>query len=250
MKTVKRVQEIIRNMSLREHFFFWGAPLLISVVLMFMYFFGPEWLQEMAAPAFNREFGLLENFQNVFLLLASLISFRIFMVRKKNYVKWIWLLVSFGALFIFLEEIDYGYHYIIYAQHGATAVATNPHNIHNKGNTNNDLRMFFYGVILVFIIILPYLPWKKIPALFRHFVGAKKLQFTVLTMLIVSYLAGVFNNLSVNNNLSLKGNISEFEELALYYLLFAYIYKLYQEQLAGNSLWQLSDKKLGRGNNI
>jgi hypothetical protein len=104
------------------------------------------------------------------------------------------------------------------------------HNIHNLYDVNNMLRLIFYILIAIFIIILPYFSSFRLPSLLAHFVADIRLQLTVLAFLVISKMAGIFNDLSHNTNMALHGNISEFEELALYYLFLVYEYNLYWKE--------------------
>jgi hypothetical protein len=195
------------------------------------YFQGPDWLQELAASSNNREFGLVENTQNVLLILTNYVALRLLMIRHSGWVKLAYMLIFLTALFVFLEEIDYGHHYINYINNaGADQLRVN-HNLHNIPDVNNHLRLFFYCLIAIFIIILPYFSSSRLPSLLNHFASDIRLQLTVLAFLVISKVAGIFNDLSNFTNMALHGNISEFEELPLYYLFLIYVYKLYSKEL-------------------
>lgn len=217
-------------MGPQDHFLYWGVPLILSFILMICYFQGPDWLQELAASSYNREFGLVEHIQNVILLCIVYIAFRLLKLSHAKRLRLPYLLIFFAALFVFLEEIDYGYHYINYINDADARQRSINHNIHNLPDVNNQLRLIFYILIAVFIIILPYLLSFKLPSLLVHFVADIRMQLTVLAFLVISKMAGVFNDLSHNTNMALDGNISEFEELALYYLFLVYIYDLYRQK--------------------
>lgn len=218
-------------MGWKDHLLYWGYPLIVSFILMMCYFQGPDWIQELAASSYNREFGLVENTQNILLLFTSYVAFRLFRIPHSRWLRIAYLLIFLTALFVFLEEIDYGHHYINYINDaGADQLRIN-HNIHNIPNVNNQLRLFFYCLIAIFIIILPFFPSRRLPRLLTHFVSNIRLQLTVLAFLVISKMAGTFNNLSDRTNMALNGNISEFEELPLYYLFLMYVYSLYSKAL-------------------
>jgi hypothetical protein len=217
----------LRAMKGKDHLLYWGYPLIISLVLMVLYFQGSRWMQEMVAPVYNREFGLLENIQNIILLFAAYMSLLLVIRSRLGWIRFGYLLMFIAAAFTFFEEIDYGYHYINYLNDADAAARSINHNIHNKGNTTNHIRLAFYILIIIFVIILPYVPKAKHPTWISHFVPTVRLQLTLLAMLITSWLVGVFNNISHSTNMSLDGNLSEFEELCLYYLLMMYVYRLY-----------------------
>jgi hypothetical protein len=197
---------------------------------MVCYFQGPDWLQELAASSYNREFGLVENTENAILLCIIYIAFRLLKLPHSKRLKLPYLIIFFAAVFVFLEEIDYGYHYINYLNDADNKQLSINHNIHNLGNVNNQLRLVFYILIAIFVIILPYLSSSRLPPLLAHFVADIRLQLTLLAFLMISKMAGIFNDLSHNTNMSLHRNISEFEELALYYLFLVYLYNLYWKE--------------------
>jgi hypothetical protein len=187
-------------------------------------------MQELAAPTYNREFGLVENFQNLMLLIAAYMAFRLVMTSGSRWIRIGYLLIFLTVVFTFVEEIDYGYHYIHYLNDADIAERSINHNVHNTPNVNNYIRLVFYIVILIFVIILPYFPSIKLPSFIKHFVPTIHLQLTVLAFLVISKLVGIFNNISTSTNMVLDGNLSEFEELALYYLVTVYVHRLYRNE--------------------
>jgi hypothetical protein len=197
---------------------------------MMCYFQGPDWLQEFAASSYNREFGLVENTQNAILLVTVYMAFRLLLIRYTGWLKIGYLVIFSTAVFVFLEEIDYGHHYVNYLNNADAKQRGINHNIHNIGNMNNQLRLFFYIIIAIFIIILPYVRPSRLPSFITHFVPDIRIQLTVLAFPVISKMAGIFNDLSYFTNLALDGNISEFEELPLYYLFLLYVYKLHQRE--------------------
>jgi hypothetical protein len=222
-----KAMQSVRDMKWSDHMLYWGYPLFISLVLMLLYFQGSPWMQELTAPVYNREFGLLENIQNILLLLTAYMSLHLLISSRLGWIRFGYLLMFIAAAFTFLEEIDYGYHYINYLNDADAMARSVNHNIHNTGNTTNYIRLIFYILVVIFVIILPYVPSSKQPSWVNHFVPTVRLQLTLLAMLITSKLVGIFNEMSHSTNMALHGNLSEFEELCLYYLLMMYVYRLY-----------------------
>jgi hypothetical protein len=194
-------------------------------------------MQEIVAPATNREFGLLENSQNVLLLLASIFSFRLFRLPGTVLIKLIYLLVFIASVFTFLEEIDYGHHFWAYYKTGEQSAVN--YNVHNIGNTNNQLRFAFYLLVACFVLVMPFLP--RLPTEIRRFSAPKKMILTVFVLFVVAGLAAFLKQqVGIGYEKSLKGNVSEFEEFCLYYLLFVYVYVMYAKESAKlNSLQKL-----------
>ncbi|THU38149.1 hypothetical protein FAM09_15815 [Niastella caeni] len=197
---------------------------------MVCYFQGPHWLQELSASSYNREFGLVENTQNAILLCTIYMAFRLLIIPHSKWLRIVHLLIFFTAVFVLLEEIDYGHHYLNYLNDADAGQRSINHNIHNLPDVNNQIRLVFYILIAIFVIILPYFSSSGLPSWLVHFVADIRLQLTVLAFLIISQVAGIFYALSHHTNRALEGNISEFEELPLYYLLWLYVYMLHRQE--------------------
>src|SRR5688572_22389495 len=100
-----------RQMKLREHLFYWILPVILCWIFALMYFAGPVWMQNFIAHPYNREFGLLENLENILLLFIIIFAFILFRRSQEQVLKFIWFIAVLGFGFLFLEEIDYGYHF-------------------------------------------------------------------------------------------------------------------------------------------
>ena len=199
-----KILQPVQSMKWNDHLLYWGYLFLLSLLLMAFYFYGSPWMQELAAPTYNREFGLVENVQIVILLVTAYMAYRLLVRSKPGWIRTGYLLILLTLVFTFFEEIDYGYHYINYLNDADLAERTINHNIHNTPNVNNYIRLVFYIVLLVFVILLPYFPSIKLPGFIQHFVPTIRLQLTLVTFLIVSRLVGIFNNLSTSTNMALN----------------------------------------------
>ena len=60
------------------------APTSLSLLFIALYFSGIEILQTIASPASQREFGLIENAQNLLLLSAAVICWRAARLEKQD----------------------------------------------------------------------------------------------------------------------------------------------------------------------
>jgi hypothetical protein len=218
-------------MTWREHLLYWVLPISIGWILALMYFAGPGWMQNIVAPAFNREFGLLEILENILLFLISIIS--LVLIGKFHYspLKAVFPLCLLASVFMLLEEIDYGFHLWNY-YHGIMPEEDSViHNIHNRGkNTIKILMWAGYAIILLFIIIMPHVNKDKLPAWIVNLIPSIKLHFTVLTIPFISRLPHMLKNMDFETNGSLSGNLSEFEEFAIYYIFFLFFYEMISRQ--------------------
>ena len=119
-------------------------PLLINGLFLGLYFSGVGGLQQVVAPTINwlpqnswREFGLLEQLQNL-LLLAVLTILVLGAFRKTGVLdKGIMVAGSIVFLFLFLEEIDYGINFYEYLTGGDSGIRLrNWHNQESDGQQN------------------------------------------------------------------------------------------------------------------
>jgi hypothetical protein len=136
--------------------------------------------------------------------------------------------------FMFLEEIDYGLHYYDHltgkSQVTKVVVFDNEvRNLHNNGKLILNLfKLAAYIVIALFFAVLPLLPeklktknrWLNFLSPSRYIVG------TAICLLILNQIARyLYKNYDYANH-SLDANVSEFEEIMTYYIIFLYLREL------------------------
>jgi hypothetical protein len=207
------------------------VPLLLVGGMVAMYFSGIDSLREIVSPEFqadrpdwSREFGLLETLQNVALL--ALVAVAIAGLRRKRLLAEriaLWVLL-FGALFMFLEETDYGLHYVELLGGGEAAPSgvSGHYNIHRLGYTQAVMRniakfgmlTFFGGFAIVFA--------GSRNAVLRYVAPDR---FSVLAILLVTALQELVWDLAARGpevHGSLAGNEAEFAELGIYYIALLY----------------------------
>lgn len=212
---------------------------------MAMYFSGHSNLQNIVAPVVDnvplyssREFGLLEMLQNVLLLCIAVYSARCCVASRDILVKIVALALMFASVFIFLEEIDYGAHFIEYmtGEYGSLAQETWNRNWHNKISSSGTQNVSYLNlvakiVLLSGFIIAPLLLAKVENRMVRLLVPSRWAIATVLLIIVLSVLAHTLDEAgysyiggTVGN---LDYNISEFRELNMYYLFLLYMATLY-----------------------
>jgi len=231
MRIVQRVIATFKQMTWKEHLVYWILPIVISWVLALMYFSGPLWIQNLTAHSYNREFGILENLENILLIGVIIFSFILLKNAGNLTLKIIYLLGLVASAFMLLEEIDYGFHYWNFFKGIRPQDDPVIHNIHNQGkNTIKILMWTGYAIILLFIVVMPHINKKKLPEWLVNFVPSIKLHFTVLSLPFISRFPHILNNMNFETNMSLYHNLSEFEEFAIYYIFFLFFYELKKKQ--------------------
>jgi len=231
MGIVHRIGATFKQMTWKEHLVYWVLPIVISWILAIMYFMGPLWMQNLTAHSYNREFGILENLENILLLGVIIISFILLKNAPNLTLKSIYLLCLGASVFMLLEEIDYGFHLYNYYKGIHPQEDTVIRNIHNQGkNTIKILMWTGYAIILLFILVMPHVNKKKLPAWLVDFVPSIKLHFTVLSLPFISRFPHILNSMNFETNMSLYHNLSEFEEFAIYYIFFLFFYEMKKRQ--------------------
>ncbi len=226
--------------TFRKHFIYWILPVIVLIPCILIFFYNPGGLSKFIAPEFNREFGILENLQLVLLTGAFIVALRGIRVKRQKAEKLACKLLAIGAVFLFLEEIDYGLHYYEYII-GKTkaevdyqiAVQHQVRNIHNIGKMNSIIKFLVYLCIAVLFVVMPLLPkkflhkhrWIEYFSPSRYFIG------TAMAMLILNQVVQYLNTIFYDQNIALAGNASEFEEVMIYYICLLYLWEMISKPL-------------------
>jgi len=218
--------------------------------LMAMYFSANAYLQNFVAPTMDsmpvfsaREFGALEMLQNFLLLCIVYYSVAGFFAARDIWVRLVAVgLVSF-TVFVFLEEIDYGTPFVEYITgvHGSLAPETWDRNWHNKMDASGKenvsyLKFASHAVMLIGFVLAPLLLTRARQPTVRLLLPSRWMIATVVVIVLLSLLAHYLDNAGfarvADNPGNLHKNISEFNELNMYYLFLLYTVLLY-ERLTG-----------------
>lgn len=216
----------------KRYFYYWVGPVLVVGLLEFMYFSGISWMQSFAAPEFNREFGAVENVQHL-IIFAIIVVAILGSIRKT--LKWeknIFALLAVASLILLLEELDYGLHQVEYFT--SNTYEGGARNIHNYilrpygldfDKVMSPVVYFVLGLGFCILPILVYVgklahPWFRYLTPEPHSIG------TIIVMVAVTQMAFFLDKIDWHNNHSLKGNITEFGEGFVYYLILVYFVEL------------------------
>ena len=221
-------------------------PGVLSLLLMALYFSGNSILQNIVAPKMDsmpvfsaREFGILEMLQSFVLLFIVFYSVRCFMLASDFWIRLVALCLVFISVFTFLEELDYGAHFIEYltGQHGSMAQETWTRNLHNRlgpgGTQYGDiLKIICYVGVLTGFVLAPLLLSSVRNRTIRLLVPSRWVISTVVLVALLGVLARDLENSGYSMIGESQGvlykNLSEFRELNLYYLLLLYTANLYE----------------------
>ncbi len=216
-------------------------PILVNLVLMGFYFSGVGILQQIISPVsdfLTREFGLLEQLQNLYLLIILGIFIVAFNNSSSVNERLFLGLLSVLSLIVFLEEIDYGISlYEFFAGQNTGIGIRNWHNQRATSTHQNvhylkqaiDLINFFWFVVLPLMANKINTPIIKSLIPSRFFIAAFLL--TIVYSRIAHGLQDAGWGFIDGMNGSLTGNISEFREHNTYYLYLLYAWQIMSSEL-------------------
>jgi hypothetical protein len=209
------------------------------MLLVWFYFSSIPALQNLITPPIDsihpnsrREFGLLENIQN--LILLTMIAFSLLALRKeKPRIE----KIGFAGLAVFsclvlLEEIDYGLHWYEWFQGITPENAEEVRNWHNQGDrTSQTKRVVDIGMALLFLVA-PLALTKVKRSWIQYLCPDRYSILTLLAMVIVRTTAHTLRDQGLGEGGGIQRNISEFRELLTYW-----IFLLYLSELALHRVW-------------
>ena len=218
--------------NLKEHIIHWISPSFVVGICMYIYFFDTLGMSHLIAPEYNREFGLIENIQLLIILAIIFVSFKKLTKAKTKSIKLVFALILVGSILIFLEEIDYGLHYYDYFIGKSNEQISiefshknSIRNIHNQGNLLHYIKLLAYislGLIVVIPIVLKRLNYRN--KYLNYIVPQHYFIYTIMSMTFINRAALYIDEFLKNNDInSLNSNVSEFEEVFIYYIVFLYI---------------------------
>lgn len=217
--------------SFERHFYYWILPTFYITTVALLYFTGIPLLQTIVAPDVNRELGLLESTQH--LLILGVIGMGVYGLRgaQVGMEKLGFTLVIFLGTIQFLEEINYGQHYLIAFSDDPEKYRNAIWSVHNQG-ISSPLKRVGDAVILLYFFLFPLLAGSRWPAWLRYLAPPRLIALTVLvSVLVTKFFHFVSDNTPVNNSAFITG-VSEFRETFIYYFVLVYV-----RELAMNRRW-------------
>jgi len=220
---------VFRNMSLPQHFYYWVLPLAVGWTFQATYFSNIYWMQEVVAPAYDREFGLLENLGSLWIAAALVVLLRISLLPMRPVFRLAAVLACLVTALLFLEEIDYGLHIIEWLQGIPPGQGAQVRNIHNQGGNTDRIKAVANVLLAAMFVILPYVDGLKRYRVVKILCPSKMIFFTVVATGLVALLHEALDPYNLPTNGSLSSNQSEFEELLIYYTFFVYFREKYAQ---------------------
>lgn len=216
-------------------------PLLFNLLFVGLYFSGIDSLQQLIAPLMIenthqpswREFGLVEQLQNIFLLCIVIVFLLATVKREIKLEKFFFASGTIVMLFLFLEEIDYGLHFWHYFTGQSLDIGRlNWHNQQTFSEKENGsyLRRIGDLVEVCWFVLIPLISLRKRIPLVSNIAPSPWLIITLIVGVACSSLAHFLDDSgmgTINGRAGgMSGNISEFRETSSYYLYFLYALQL------------------------
>ncbi len=241
------IQEV-RSMSGRQHFWYWVFPTIVITILMSLFFSGVPGLVKLVNPkmidlAANKEWGLLENVQLLIVMGITGVSAYATVSSKPAILKIGFGLLTLFSIVIFLEEIDYGYHFTEYFTGEGRSQLSEAVGIYNLHNINDNFgaiwfKRFVYLIMLTLFLVMPIWFFDKRHGLMAYLAPRPTIiiaaSITIMSEVIARALVPI-RNLSMDD---LQMDIGEFSEVMIYYT-----FLLYLCQLAFEKKWQAKETK-------
>jgi hypothetical protein len=206
------------------------VPVAVSLALIGMYFSGIVQLQHVVSPIIwgmhpdsSREFGLLENLQNLCLLVILVTCVAAALRKPLRAEKAVWALGAAFTAFVLLEEIDYGLHFYELARGIQFNQAAEVRNVHNTFDLTDIMKNGALAGMLVLFVVFPLTFTNSPHAIMRYITPDRFAILTMVAMFLLRTLAHTLRDLEFGTPGSISSNISEFREFATYYLFMVYL---------------------------
>ncbi len=228
-------------MNLRKLTIYFFLPLGLMAVLLAMYFSGIEILETIISMPYlegvprgpTREFGLVENLQNLFLAAGFVLALREALKADIRFPRLVFGVIAVTCLVVLAEEMDYGITYYEYLAGVSPDDAVKTRSLHNIGRIDRYLKRIIDGaMVLVFVIAPIALRWVR-NGLVRYLTPDPYNLLTMLTTVIVSTTAHALDDRGLG--VGLGSHMSEFREVIIYYIGVIYILDLGKREPPGRA---------------
>lgn len=208
--------------------YYWIHLVLILSTILLWFF--PEEVITLHVPYINREYGLLEHIQLLFIGLCIVTLFRHVRISDNRWPCYVcFALIAFSA-FIFLEEIDYGTH------HYDWLINNDPHtssfdgrrNLHNDYSLSKEIMQVTNKVALfVFMVLVPLMSSRL--GKYQKYAPTKWFAWSYLSFLLIIFVLRKITGTMLDEEVLVGTQyFSEMSEMMIYYLWYLYVDHLYQ----------------------
>jgi hypothetical protein len=230
---MKLLRELLINdigkMSMKQHFYYWIFPAIILGVFMVFYFSEIPALVKFVSPPENREWGILENLQLGIILGILILAIYAFFKKDNLVQKFGFVIVAIFALFVFLEEMDYGAHFAqlvggekeLYLKKYIPAK-----NIHNQGNNAINFKRGVKILMALIFLIAPFFKSRIKNPYIKYLIPQPRILIVGILAIVVDRVPKLIVEYGLRKDGGLGINIAEFSEVMVYYTFLIYMIQL------------------------
>jgi len=221
------------SMDWKKFHIYFTLPFGVTLLLAGCYFSGIGFLQNLITPTFEnmdvkqrREFGILENLQNIILL--AMVVMAILGARRHSLplVKWGFAGIAVFSIFIFLEEIDYGLHFYEIIAGVSHEDAVEVRNWHNEGDRTSQTKQVVDIAMVVWFGLFPFAAHAGTRPKWRIIAPDRYSVATLIAAFLIRSIAHTLRDQGLGEGGGMQKNTSEFRELITYTVFALYLYEL------------------------
>lgn len=212
-RLVYRVRELWQRPSFRHV----TLPATAGAILIGLFFSGNSALASIVVPELNRELGLLEHFQLLPIAAVAVLAFQ----ARRNEAHRLWraafMVATAGAAFVFLEEINYGQHYLALIIGRGSEAELGPMSVHNLSDTTDIMKLSGDAGMALILVLVPVASRFLERPLLGMYTPSAWYVASMLIMLAAGQLSQELSAAGMGPGW-LRYNVSEFRELFIYYI--------------------------------
>jgi len=228
-KIVDELITDISSLSRKEHMIYWIIPLIVLSICLIFYFSEILALVSIICPPGNWEWGVVENLQLLIILGICIVAFK-GMIRKKDLLlKWGFGLTALFAIFVLLEEMDYGEHFaqlIMGVEEVFSEKFIPIDNLHNRGNNAKIFKRSIYLVMLLIFIIAPFIKPRIKNRYLRYLTPRPSIVIVAALTIVADLVPRLIVLFQWRKDGGFGVNIGEFSEVMVYHIFFIYVLQL------------------------
>lgn len=225
-------------MSRVEHLCLWLLPTLFLTTATVFYFSGVPALVSIVCPTGNREWGILENVQLLTLVGILVLAVQGLRTKPTRPERIAYGLLAIFTVWVFLEEIDYGAHFVQLftgEKRSYLEELTGVYNLHHQGITDKIYKRSSYIVMAVLFLLAPVWHGRFRHPLLVYLTPSPRIAVVAVLSIVSDLTPRLIVGLGILPDAGLGKNIGEFSEVMVYYTFLVYVFELVHHRSWGTT---------------